>query len=156
MVLHRDFQDVLHNGQSWTPVPTRFVRRLNTPLNNNLSHQTKKTMVFSHRLLYCAVVCSHKHPTWERSSMPPPARRPKIWQNETCREGRQGGGTCRPAGAIVPLWHPKYPISKRTQYPQRQPTKKHFFHKSFSVPFFKKEHASPVLLSPPPARRIIK
>ena len=30
LVLHRDFQDVLHNGQSWTPVPTRFVCRLNT------------------------------------------------------------------------------------------------------------------------------
>ena len=45
-------------------------------VNINLSRQTKKTMVFSHRLLYCAVVCSHLlYYVNGEASMPPPARR---------------------------------------------------------------------------------
>ena len=69
---------------------------------------------------------------------------PKIWTILTCREGRQGGGTCRPAGAIVPLWHPKYPISKRTQQNPEAPNPKKFFFKSFCGAFFKKRPVPPL------------
>ena len=109
---------------------------------------------FSERDRYVCI----NYNSWARSGMPAPAGAKSRRLGEDLAQTNYGG--------LAGWWylpalrqyastaHPNYPISKRTNKIQRQPTTKTIFQKSFCGAFSKKRpppHASPRLPAPPRA-----